>query len=74
MADVDEKVRERAYTLWEQAGRPEGRSLQFWFEAIRELEGAAAAGLPSQQAVEPGVLDADPEALAFRPDKAPKSD
>jgi hypothetical protein len=72
MSDDDEKVRERAFMLWEQAGRPEGRSLQFWFEAIRELEDAAATRLPSQQVVEQGVLDADPESLAFRSDEGPK--
>ena len=73
MAD-DDKIRERAYVLWEQAGRPEGRSLYFWFEAIREQEAAAAAGLPSQQVVEQGVLDADPEKFAFRPVEKPASD
>jgi len=74
MADGDEKVRERAYALWEQAGRPEGRSLEFWFDAIRELEDAVAAPLPAQRVVEQGVLDADPERLAFRPGARPPSD
>ena len=74
MPGDDEKVRERAYALWEAAGRPEGRSLQFWFEAIREQEDAAAASLPSQHVVEEGVPDADPESLAFRPEAKPASD
>jgi hypothetical protein len=74
MPNDDEKVRERAYVLWEQAGRPEGRSLHFWFLAIREFEDAAAVGLPSQQVVEQGVLDADPESLAFRSEEKPAKD
>ena len=33
----EEAIRERAYTLWEQDGRPEGRSLAHWFKAEAEL-------------------------------------
>jgi hypothetical protein len=32
------QVRARAYELWEQAGRPAGRELEFWLEAERQLE------------------------------------
>lgn len=32
------KVRARAFELWEQAGRPEGRDLEFWLEAERQIE------------------------------------
>lgn len=32
------QVRARAYALWEQAGRPAGRELEFWLEAERQLE------------------------------------
>lgn len=32
------QVRARAYELWEQAGRPAGRELEFWLEAERLLE------------------------------------
>lgn len=31
----DEQTRVRAYHLWEQAGRPEGRDLEFWYQARR---------------------------------------
>ena len=27
----------RAYTLWEEAGRPEGREMEFWFAAEEEI-------------------------------------
>lgn len=33
----EDKVRERAYQLWDQAGRPEGRQHEFWYDAEREL-------------------------------------
>jgi len=29
----DEATQERAYQLWEEAGRPEGRSDEFWYQA-----------------------------------------
>ena len=32
------QVRSRAYELWEQAGRPAGRELEFWLEAERQIE------------------------------------
>jgi hypothetical protein len=38
---VDERVRVRAWQLWDKAGRPEGRDQQFWLQAemeIREME------------------------------------
>lgn len=31
-------IRERAYHLWEQAGRPEGGDLEFWERARKEVE------------------------------------
>jgi hypothetical protein len=34
--DTD-KVRDRAYQLWDRAGQPEGREQEFWFDAEREL-------------------------------------
>jgi hypothetical protein len=39
MTQVEEqKIRERAHQLWEQAGRPEGKEQQFWLEAERQLK------------------------------------
>lgn len=42
MSDLDQQVRDLAYRLWEQAGRPEGRSEEFWLAARQELGGGAA--------------------------------
>jgi hypothetical protein len=37
MSDIEDEVRKRAYELWEEAGRPEGRSDEFWHAARAEL-------------------------------------
>lgn len=35
--NIEETVRERAYLLWEAAGRPEGDGVEFWLRAEEEL-------------------------------------
>jgi len=40
MQNVDQKIRERAYRLWDADGRPEGRSDEYW-ERARFLVGIA---------------------------------
>jgi hypothetical protein len=35
--DIEEQVRQRAYELWEEAGRPEGRGDEFWHEAWTDI-------------------------------------
>ncbi|CAG8863387.1 hypothetical protein PS627_00325 [Pseudomonas fluorescens] len=40
---IDEaKTRERAYALWEQAGRPEGTEREHWLQAREQLEAEQA--------------------------------
>lgn len=34
--DRDEWIARRAYALWEQCGRQDGRDLEHWMEAVRE--------------------------------------
>ncbi len=34
----EEEIRTRAYLLWGQDGRPDGRSIDYWLRAARELE------------------------------------
>jgi hypothetical protein len=43
IAQQDLWIRERAYWLWEEEGRPEGRELDHWYRASREIAGRAAA-------------------------------
>src|SRR5208282_4499721 len=40
----EQKVRERAYHIWEREGRPQGREAEHWEKALRELamEGASS--------------------------------
>jgi hypothetical protein len=52
-----QRIRERAYALWEADGRPEGRDLEYW-ERARELIGMeehAQAGLLPNPAGHPGA-------------------
>jgi len=35
---TSETIAARAYTLWEQAGRPSGRDLEFWSQAEQQLK------------------------------------
>jgi hypothetical protein len=33
----ENRIRDRAYQLWEDAGQPQDREQEFWFQAEREL-------------------------------------
>ena len=35
--DREERVRQRAHELWEQAGRPEGQQERHWEQAFQEI-------------------------------------
>jgi hypothetical protein len=35
--DREQRIRERAYKLWEQAGQPDGGADAFWYQAELEL-------------------------------------
>lgn len=37
MSQVESWIRDRAYSIWEQEGRPEGRERQHWEQAAREV-------------------------------------
>src|SRR5713226_5894121 len=47
-ANIDEscKIAERAYLLWEQAGRPEGKALEHWLQAEDERSTEPSAETP----------------------------
>jgi len=45
----EQAVRERAYALWEQDGRPEGRSVAHWSQAEAEI-GAEQSAVPPNRA------------------------
>jgi hypothetical protein len=37
----EEHIRKRAKEIWEQAGKPEGRDVEFWHQAEKELQEAS---------------------------------
>jgi Protein of unknown function (DUF2934) len=45
---AQDQIRNRAYELWEQHGRPEGRQDEFWRQAERELQRMMDRGDPAQ--------------------------
>ena len=53
MADKDQAIRERAYRIWEEEGRPEGRHADHWSQAESEVhEGIVAEGAQGGQGTE----------------------
>lgn len=50
--DFEQRVRQAAYHLWEQDGRPFGRETDYWFRALEQLlaERGAAAEMPGNAA------------------------
>ncbi len=62
---LDDRIRERAYHLWEQDGRPHGRDLEYW-ERARELvamEQSAGAGLLPNPMTHPLMRTGEPEGV-----------
>jgi hypothetical protein len=47
-ADRDERIRARAYHLWESEEKPHGRAVEFW-ERAAELVGMEDSGNPGQK-------------------------
>jgi hypothetical protein len=41
--DRDQRIRERAYAIWERQGRPEGRHDEHWSQAAEEVDGESGA-------------------------------
>ncbi|MFL6818383.1 MAG: DUF2934 domain-containing protein [Bradyrhizobium sp.] len=45
---AQDKIRKRAYELWEQSGRPDGSEERFWHQADLELQGGMDRGEPAR--------------------------
>src|SRR5689334_12089519 len=79
--DRDQRIRDRAYQIWEREGRPEGRHDEHWRRAAEEIEAearpkAATAAKPAAQqpaAPTPPAEPAKPAAKAktTKPGTAP---
>lgn len=46
MTEQDDKIRDRAYVLWQQHGCAEGKDWDFWLQAEQEILGDQATGIP----------------------------
>ncbi|WP_244817392.1 DUF2934 domain-containing protein [Caballeronia sp. Lep1P3] len=53
-----DRIRRRAYELWEREGSPDGRAEEFWQRAIESLDTESSQGTGSQQADANGTSDA----------------
>ena len=49
------RIQQRAYQIWEQEGRPEGRAVEHWRQAEQQLEVEFRVGFPD------ATGDEDPE-------------
>ncbi len=47
MSEHEEKIRQRAYEIWEREGRPNGEDMKHWLKAFEEI---AAEGAPPKKA------------------------
>jgi hypothetical protein len=45
-AQREQRIRERAYQLWQEDGAPEGRADEYWHRAQKLLEDEAQSGSP----------------------------
>lgn len=44
----EEDIKVRAYAMWEEEGRPEGKHLEHWTRAAQEFDGSPAPAAPAQ--------------------------
>ena len=49
-SEREQRIRELAYELWEQAGRPSGGAEEYWYEAERRLRDESDQGLREEPA------------------------
>jgi hypothetical protein len=50
---LDQRIRERAYALWQSDGSPEGRADEFWDLARRQLEAESDPDAPDMISTAP---------------------
>ena len=62
--DRQDRIRQRAHEIWEQAGRPEGAHQEHWEQATAEIDGAAKPKKAAKKA------DAKPAKAAAKPKAA----
>jgi hypothetical protein len=61
---MDERIRERAYALWEQDGQPEGRAEEHWHQARSDVQAKDAESGPESSNTLPNPAPSAPPAQA----------
>jgi hypothetical protein len=49
MSGPEDKIRQRAYELWEESGKTEGSEMDFWLQAERELASQQSPASPQDR-------------------------
>jgi hypothetical protein len=47
--DLEQRIRERAYLMWEMEGRPDGRADEYWHRARERIEAETRSAYPPTQ-------------------------
>jgi hypothetical protein len=50
--DREELIRQRAYSIWEEQGRPQGEDMRHWLQAWQELSDAGDASTGAETPAE----------------------
>jgi hypothetical protein len=58
-ADPKQVVERRAYAIWENEGRPDGRHLEHWQQALTQIEGEKEAPQTPADAAPGGAVPAN---------------
>ncbi len=67
MTDRENKIRQRAYGIWQEEGYPHGRAEDHWHRAAREVTEESEAAAPAQGELIPHIG----EAPSLQPADAP---
>jgi hypothetical protein len=71
MSAEQEIIKDKAYRLWQDAGSPDGRDQEFWFQAEAEVKSAKPKAAPKPKAAK-AAAPAKPKAPA-KAKAAPKA-
>lgn len=66
--DRENEIRERAYAIWEHEGKPEGKHLEHWERAEKQIDGEFAPGGVAIENDEVSKLAAQKEVIRERRD------
>ncbi len=77
MDDIEERIRRRAYEIWEREGRPHGRDAEHWLQAreevLKELPPAERAEAKAQVPEKPPAGMKRAKSAPAKPAPAPKA-